>query len=136
MEGIPNNKIEIENKATEESRYEDIKGVIMRKSQEIIGCTVDKLWQENKLMGRVDISEENFILEVLKYISPKNEKMWYDEEMVMEVRKIMREKFSKKKENISNSDQEKNKRRFKVSKKMRADAYRHEKALGGDKDND
>lgn len=85
-----------EKNAAKEAQYEDIKGVIVRRAPEIIGGAVDKLWQDNGVMGRTDISESEFILEVLKFIAPENPRMWQDEEILEVTREIVRERRFKK----------------------------------------
>jgi len=108
-----------------ENPDEAIKGVIMRNSDKIIGGAIDELFQDHKLIGRNNATEEGCILEVLKYLFSTNERMRSDEEIIAVTRQIVREYISKK-----------SVRPFKPDKKTMADAYGHEKSLGIVEDDD
>ncbi|MFA5994693.1 MAG: hypothetical protein WC823_07085 [Parcubacteria group bacterium] len=152
MEGMPKiAEAVVEKNISREGSYATIKESIMRHSSDVIGGTMDEVENKNNLVGRVNVSEKELVLEILQYLAPDNPNMWRDEEILAVTRKIVRERLSGKivvtpiAEEIAQSEEEiadmlrriesdklsvKKPDHFKYNKKMRADSWGHEKSLG------
>ncbi len=85
-----------EKNAAEDKSYAANKAFIMGHPREVIGGAMDEVERKNNLMGRMEVTEEEIVLGILQELSPENKKMWQDEEILSWIRKIVREKLSKK----------------------------------------